>query len=282
MPELPEVETVARTLAPDILGKRIINFSCLNEKSWQDDIAYTFFKEQTPCIKKVGRRGKLLLLYFDETEYTPEYDNEIIYGLAFHLKMSGRLFYYPALKEVEKHTRLILHLEDNSCVFFDDIRKFGYARFFTNKSKEKWSFWEKLAKDPLELTSEEFVSLLLGKNASIKSLLLQQDIISGIGNIYADEALFQAKILPYRQANTITKEELILLHSCLVAVLEESIAFCGSSIKDYRTAKGDVGSFQNKFNVYGRLGEKCFLCQHTLEKKKVAGRTTIFCPYCQK
>lgn len=278
MPELPEVETVARTLAPDIVGKKIIDFSCLNDGSWQDTLSYDFFKQYTPRIQKVARKGKLLLIYFNSVWY----NNEEIYGVAFHLKMSGRLFYYSISQKIDKHTRLILYLEDNSCVFFDDARKFGYARFFTNKSNEKWGFWKKLAKDPLEINSNEFVKLFLNKKASIKSLLLQQDIISGIGNIYADEALFKAQILPQRQAHTLTIDELKKLHSCLVDVLEESIAFCGSSIKDYRTAKGDVGSFQNKFKVYGRAGESCFLCHHLLEKSIVAGRTTVFCPLCQK
>lgn len=278
MPELPEVETVARTLAPDIIGKKIVNIICLNNGSWQDSLDYKIIEQYKPIITKVGRRGKLLLMYFEPINIA---DQEI-YGLAFHLKMSGRLFYYAQKKQSENHTRLIFTLDDNSCIFFDDTRKFGYSRFFTNKSYENWEFWKKLAKDPLEMESEEFALLFVGKKASIKSLLLQQDIISGIGNIYADEALFKAKILPQRVASTITKDELINLHACLVSVLEESIAFCGSSIKDYRTAKGDVGSFQNKFNVYGRNGEHCYICHNTLNKLTVAGRTTIFCPYCQK
>lgn len=278
MPELPEVETVARTLAPDVAGKRLCSLFCLNTSSWADEISYDCLEKAQPKIQRVGRKGKLLLLYLEPFFYA----GDEILALAFHLKMSGRLFYYAQKKEPEKHTRIILQLENEATVFFDDARKFGYCRFLTNKSAENWAFWKNLAKDPLEMRAEEFLQAVKGKNAGIKSLLLQQDIVSGIGNIYADESLFRAKIAPYRKAVTLSDVEIFCLYEEIRSVLEESIAFCGSSIKDYRTARGDVGSFQNKFNVYGREGENCFLCNTLLEKRTVAGRTTIFCPCCQK
>lgn len=278
MPELPEVETVARTLAPDIAGKKLCALFCLNKSSWADELEYACLENFQPEIQRVGRKGKLLLLYF-EPFWHAGYE---ILGLAFHLKMSGRLFYYAQKKEPEKHTRIILQLENEETVFFDDARKFGYCRFLTDKSAENWAFWKNLAKDPLEMQEAEFLQAIQGKKAGIKSLLLQQDIVSGIGNIYADEALFRAKIAPFRKADGLSEKEIVCLYAGIREVLEESIAFCGSSIKDYRTARGDVGSFQNKFNVYGREGEKCFLCGTALEKEKIAGRTTIFCPHCQK
>lgn len=278
MPELPEVETVARTLAPDISGKKLCALSCLNASSWADELSYDCLAAIQPRIRKVGRKGKLLLIFFEPFLYA---GNEIL-ALAFHLKMSGRLFYYPGSKVSEKHTRIILHLENEELVFFDDVRKFGYCRFLTDKSAENWDFWKKLAKDPLEMSAGEFSAAVSGRKASIKSVLLQQDIVSGIGNIYADEALFQAKIAPHRKAVALSAEEILRLYQSIRSVLEESIQFCGSSIKDYRTARGDVGSFQNKFNVYGREGAHCFSCNTLLEKEIIAGRTTIFCPDCQK
>lgn len=278
MPELPEVETVARTLAPDIVGKRLCSLVCLNASSWADELDYACLEKFQPKIQRVGRKGKLLLLYVEPFLHA---GYEIL-ALAFHLKMSGRLFYYARKKEPETHTRIVLQLEKEESVFFDDARKFGYCRFLTNKSTENWNFWKNLAKDPLEMQAEEFLQAVQGRNAGIKSLLLQQDIVSGIGNIYADEALFRAKIAPFRKAASLSDKEIVCLYQSLREVLEESIAFCGSSIKDYRTAKGDVGSFQNKFNVYGREGETCFCCSTLLEKRKTAGRTTIFCPHCQK
>lgn len=278
MPELPEVETVARTLAPDIVGKKLCSLVCLNPSSWADELDFRLLETVQPTIQRVGRKGKLLLLYFEPFFYA---GYEIL-ALAFHLKMSGRLFYYAQQKEAEKHTRIILELENNETVFFDDARKFGYCRFLTNKSAENWNFWKKLAKDPLEMQADEFTAAIKEKKASIKSVLLQQDIVSGIGNIYADEALFLAKIAPQRKASSLSAKEMQRLYQCLREVLEESIAFCGSSIKDYRTAKGDVGSFQNKFNVYGREGKNCFVCNSPLEKTITTGRTTIFCPHCQK
>lgn len=278
MPELPEVETVARTLAPDIAGKKLCSLFCLNTSSWADELDYACLEKFQPKIQRVGRKGKLLLLYFEPFRYA---GYEIL-ALAFHLKMSGRLFYYPQKKEPETHTRIILYLENGEAVFFDDARKFGYCRFLTDNSAQNWDFWKNLAKDALEMQDAEFLQAIQGKKACIKSLLLQQDIISGIGNIYADEALFRAKIVPFRKADCLSEKEILCLYRSIREVLEESIAFCGSSIKDYRTARGDVGSFQNKFNVYGREGKNCFYCNTVLEKKKVAGRTTIFCPHCQK
>lgn len=278
MPELPEVETVARTLAPDIAGKKLCSLICLNTSSWADELDYACLEKIQPKIQRAGRKGKLLLLYVEPFFYA----GCKILALAFHLKMSGRLFYYPQKKEPETHTRIILQLENEETVFFDDARKFGYCRFLTDKSAENWNFWKNLAKDPLEMSAEEFLQAVQSKKAGIKSLLLQQDIVSGIGNIYADEALFRAKIVPFRKAASLSAREILCLYQSIREVLEESIAFCGSSIKDYRTARGDAGSFQNKFNVYGREGKNCFLCNTSLERKKVAGRTTIFCPHCQK
>lgn len=278
MPELPEVETVARTLAPDIEGKVIRSLEVCNPSSWEDTLPNTCVAVFQPKILKVGRRGKLLLIYFEPFWFR----EQKILGLAFHLKMTGRLFYYAYPKETETHTRIVINLDMGQSVFFDDARKFGYCRFITENCAETWDFWRKLAKDPLEMGTDEFISVLRGKNAGIKSLLLRQDIVSGVGNIYADEALFKAGILPDRKASRITEQELACLHEGLRAVLEESIRFCGSSIKDYRTAKGDVGSFQNKFHVYGREGQNCHSCGEKLQKKTVAGRTTVFCPVCQK
>lgn len=278
MPELPEVETVARTLAPEIAGKKIRSLDCLNASSWEDTLPSSCLAVFQPKIRTVGRRGKLLLMFFDPFVL----EGQTVLGLAFHLKMTGRLFYYSEPKEAEKHTRIILNLENGQRVFFDDARKFGYCRFFTENSAQTWTFWRKLAKDPLEMAPAEFVQAVKGKNAAVKSVLLQQDIVSGIGNIYADEALFRAGILPDRKAGSLSERELVLLHESLKAVLEESIRFCGSSIKDYRTAKGDVGSFQNKFHVYGREGQNCHFCGRPLHRKTVAGRTTVYCVCCQK
>lgn len=278
MPELPEVETVARTLAPDIEGKFIRSLDVFNASSWEDTLSNSCLAVFQPKILKVGRKGKLLLIYFEPFLF----QEQKILGLAFHLKMTGRLFYYAKPAEVQKHTRIVINLDPGQSVFFDDARKFGYCRFITENCAETWEFWRKLAKDPLEMRADEFAAALRGKNAGIKSLLLRQDTVSGVGNIYADEALFRAGILPDRKASLITERELAGLHESLRTVLEESIRFCGSSIKDYRTAKGDVGSFQNKFHVYGREGQNCHVCGEKLQKKIVAGRTTVFCPVCQK
>ena len=149
MPELPEVETVARTLAPDIVGKKICSFSCLNESSWEDGLDFACLNVVQPKIQAVGRKGKLLLIYFSPFSYM----GQEILGLAFHLKMSGRLFYYAEKKSLKTYAPCFAFGKGGS--FFDDVRKFGYCRFLTNKSAENWKFWRNLAKDPLEMRAEE-------------------------------------------------------------------------------------------------------------------------------
>ena len=357
MPELPEVETVARTLAPHVVGKKICAIHVLNSKTWQGDIlpASVVSSCKNPLICSTGRRGKLLLVnlgypqevsaYLDrddkqvssnrqdnfmhagqygnehgnkqdseqdnahintqktkeeknkramrvnehagtqENKYVSKLDaqqeNTQIFALAFHLKMTGRVFPYPKGTAPTKHTRLIIDLEDGTRIFFDDVRKFGYVRALSKESLVLWDFWQKLGPDPFEMTSKEFASLLSGRSGNIKSLILNQQLVSGIGNIYADEGLFRAKIHPQQRTRDLSAIELEKLHGCMVDVLEESIKFCGSSIRDYRTANGDVGSFQNKFYVYNRAGEQCKNCDTIISKVTVAGRTTNFCSCCQ-
>ena len=315
MPELPEIETVARTLAPHVMGKKICAIHVLNDKTWQGDISPEDVanSHKKPIIYSTSRRGKLLLVNLEypqennvcldqyvsqksrhtnrqesiiqtnpyDNMHTNQHENTQIFALAFHLKMTGRVFPYPQGTAPTKHTRLIIDLEDGTRIFFDDVRKFGYVRALNKESIAHWDFWQKLGPDPFEITSKEFASLLCGKSGTIKSLILNQQIVSGIGNIYADEGLFRAKIHPQQRARDLSPLALEKLHGCMVDVLEESIKFCGSSIRDYRTANGDVGSFQNKFYVYNRAGQQCKVCDTMISKITVAGRTTNFCPCCQ-
>ncbi len=286
MPELPEVETVARTLAPHVVNKKITAVEVLNPKTWQGEISpQDFLRMGTARINKTGRKGKLLLLYLSyaiEDGDNEQSKHDLPFALAFHLKMTGRVFPYPKNTEPTKHTRVFFELDDGNRIFFEDVRKFGYIRVLTKANIQTWDFWKNLAKDPFEMSTEEFIQTFKNKKTPIKSLLLNQKHIAGIGNIYADEALFLAKIHPQTLASSLDIHALGLLFEKIIAVLEESIRFCGSSIKDYRTANGDVGSFQNKFYAYGRDGQACRLCQTSMEKISVGGRGTVFCPSCQK
>ncbi|MBQ4616273.1 MAG: bifunctional DNA-formamidopyrimidine glycosylase/DNA-(apurinic or apyrimidinic site) lyase [Mailhella sp.] len=314
MPELPEVETVARTLAPQVCERRIVGISVLNAGTWQGGTAAGEVVSLMPRIRGVGRRGKLLLLYFgeegaeavDKVEDIPvptsagewplfysaagiERGARALTGrtpgdvtaLAFHLRMTGRLFVYPQGTEPGRHTRVVFDLDDGRRLFFDDARKFGQVRALCGRELDAWNFWRELGPEPLEMTAEGFAARFMSRKA-VKALLLDQSVLAGVGNIYADESLFRAGIRPDARGCDIEAERLKALHRALVEVLLLSIRECGSSIRDYRTARGDVGAFQNSFFVYGRAGEACRVCGAKLEGSRVAGRATVFCPNCQK
>lgn len=295
MPELPEVETVARTLTPSLAGRSLAHIEVLNPGTWQGDVpAWEICADGAVPLAGTGRRGKVLLIFFGRNDLPCEAaelcrpalleqgESSAVLGLAFHLKMSGRLFAYPKGTTPEKHTRLILHLDDGSVIFFDDARKFGYARAVTPAALNGWEFWRKLGPEPFELDDEAFAARFAGRSGAIKALLLDQSVIAGIGNIYADESCFRAGVQPGSPARSLGPARLARLRAALVDVLNESIEACGSSIKDYRTARGDAGAFQNAFRVYGRSGESCLVCGTRLRTDKIAGRTTVYCPTCQK
>lgn len=275
MPELPEVETIARTLAPQVTGRVIRAVRVLLPKTLaagENSLSLVF----PARILAVRRRGKLLLM-----------DIQGGYVLAFHLKMTGRLFVHGEGEEPRKHTRMIFDLAAEerfpaARLFFDDARTFGYCRLMKAEDLPAWPFWEKLGPEPLALDADAFVTAFKGKRRAIKALLLDQGMVAGIGNIYADEACFRAGIRPASPASSLTDAQLATLLETIRAVLNESIAACGSSIRDYRDANGDAGAFQNLFRVYGRAGQECFTCESVLQKTAVAGRATVFCPNCQE
>ena len=243
-------------------------------------------------LGKPSRRGKLLLLPFSgsgfpensgqagrKNESVSDSDHRLL-GLGIHLKMTGRIFVYPAGTEPEKHTRVIFDLDNGTRIFFDDARKFGHMRVLTPRVLHQWAFWNCLGPEPLEIDANTFAERFINRGGTIKALLLDQRVIAGCGNIYADESLFRAGIRP--DARQLQVGRLFRLHDALQAVLAEAIAACGSSIRDYRTAQGDVGAFQNCFNVYGRAGKSCIQCGTILQKCRIAGRTSVFCPHCQE
>ena len=195
--------------------------------------------------------------------------------------MSGRLFVYDDAAQPEKHTRIIFDLTGGKKLFFDDMRKFGYCRPIAPMDHTDWTFLRTLGPEPLEIAERDFILLFKNRRTRIKAALLDQKVIAGVGNIYADESLFRAHIRPDAVAHTISEEKLAALHKALQSVLRQSIKECGSSIKDYRDAHGDAGAFQNMFNVYGRKGCLCTSCHTPLVTTKVAGRTTVFCEQCQ-
>ncbi len=280
MPELPEVETIARTLEPLIQGATIekvhVYLSRVQDVSGSGSLPLTLMQGRR--ISHVSRRGKLALIHLHPCDASPTE----AHMLAVHLKMTGRLFVYEQGFPPQKHTRCSFDLDSKKQLFFDDARTFGYVRLVNPVGLSTWPFWQKLGLEPLEHDATTLAQCYMGKNAGIKGLLLNQSLVVGIGNIYADEALFQAGIAPQRKAGTLSMAKLCELMQAVQAVLRLSIEQCGSSIRDYRDAHGDAGSFQNTFMVYGRSDAPCKACGKELITQRVAGRTTVYCGQCQR
>jgi formamidopyrimidine-DNA glycosylase len=269
MPELPEVETIARGLRPLLMGRSITGVPHIAAHLAQDtrDLAR---KITGRTILGVSRRGKLLFLDFPNQDV-----------LAVHLRMTGRLGLMPSGLAPALHVHLLLDLDDGTALYFQDQRKFGTCGLFAGEELMRWPFYRNLGPEPLGLDLETFTRRISGKKGRIKALLLDQRVIAGIGNIYADESLFRAGIHPATPGNRIAPKRLAGLLASIQSVLDEALAAGGSSIRDYRTAAGLVGTFQNTFQVYGRGGLPCVLCGTALQTAKVAGRTSCFCPDCQ-
>lgn len=283
MPELPEVETVARTLYPHVHNCLIQNVEVLRPAS----VHPLSLPMQSLCgckIANVRRRAKLLIFDLD-SEQSSKKEFGIPNYLIAHLRMTGRIFTQAANTEQGKHTRcrfMLTKLNGEPIqLFFDDVRAFGQLLAATPQILEQWQFWQNLGPEPLEIDQAVLASRL-GSRRQLKTCLMDQKVLAGIGNIYADEALFQAGIDPAREACSLDKKETGRLLKSIKDVLNRSISQCGSSIRDYRDADGNVGAFQNSFAVYGRGGKICKKCGHILHKIRIGGRATVFCPVCQK
>ncbi|MBQ4133416.1 MAG: bifunctional DNA-formamidopyrimidine glycosylase/DNA-(apurinic or apyrimidinic site) lyase [Desulfovibrionaceae bacterium] len=293
MPELPEVEIVRRTLEPHLLGRRIVGLKALWEKSLviSEPARALFSARPAWLILGLKRRGKLLLVELGELK-----DGPPRLFMGFHLKMTGQVLVKPAGAEPGRHTRLIFQIENDNgisnSIFFDDMRKFGFCRVMLPEEMAEWSFLRKLGPEPLEIEAERFAACFCrpekgadGKDillsGRVKNLLMNQEVVAGVGNIYADEALFRAGIRPDRPVCELNKQKLLCLAECVQEVLRLGIAAGGSSIRDYLDADGKAGAFQEEFQVYGRKGQPCPRCGRALEHMKLAGRSTVFCSFCQ-
>lgn len=279
MPELPEVETVARTLRPGVVGALVERTRLLRASSLHP-LSMPLSRLKGRVIADVGRRGKLLLIRLAPGgkggPATPD-------RMAVHLRMTGRLMTHPAGTGPGTHTRCVIFLrraDGPALLHFDDVRAFGQILLGNGASFARWDFWRTLGPEPLEMGPADLAARLKGGRA-VKAALLDQKVLAGIGNIYADESLFRAGIHPCTTAESAAGRAAVLLEA-IQAVLRLSIAQCGSSIRDYRDANGDAGAFQNSFAVYGRAGLPCIRCGTPLEGMRVAGRATVSCPRCQR
>lgn len=278
MPELPEVETIARTLAAEAEGREILRVEVLDPTALQPDAATFAALVAGRRIASVGRRAKLLLLSLAPVA------GDTGATIAVHLRMTGRVFVLAPGMETTR-TRAVLHLSDGARLAFADLRRFGTMHAFPGgldgAAIAAWPFYAGLGPEPLTMDAATFRARLGRGRARIKALLLDQTVVAGIGNIYADEALFRAGIRPDTPAGQVAPAKRDALFKAVQDVLTLAIAENGSSIRDYRDAHGDAGAFQNHFRAYGRGGEPCLTCGETMRAMRVAGRTSTFCPHCQ-
>jgi len=272
MPELPEVETVRRSLEPLLLGRTIekarIYYGGIIKKPSPTDFAAAMAKRR---IEKVGRRGKYLLFELSGCQ-----------TLVIHLRMTGRLTVAERNTVLPAHTHLVFELDNGQELRFNDVRKFGLVYLVNQDCFQEAGGLHTLGPEPLgpDFTLQGLQSRLCAKKARLKSFLLDQTEIAGIGNIYADEAMFRAGLHPERITASLKPAEISRLYRAIRETLQEGIDFRGTSFRDYVDGKGEKGGFQDRLKVYGRAGQSC-ICGTVLQKKTVAGRTTVFCPHCQ-
>lgn len=282
MPELPEVETIARGLAKRVTGDRVESVWLGQKKetlkSPASEIAATLEQSRIATVRRMGKHIVFDLApnHANQTKRSAQARANTKAQWIVHLGMTGRLRVCERDVEIEKHTHAILRLASGRELRFVDPRRFGRL------SVAKAGDFDAGGIEPLEIDLERFIGLFRGRRTPIKSALLNQKLLRGVGNIYADESLFRAGIRPRRQAATITREQLGKLFIAVQEVLKEAIALGGSSISDYVDAEGEEGFFQLQHRVYGREGKPCLKCKAPIKRVVIAGRSSHYCPLCQK
>jgi|SRR5713101_7006538 len=281
MPELPEVETIARGLAKRVTGDVIESVWIGSKpeplKSPTSAIAKLL---QGAHIDRVHRAGKHIVI--DLTRNSKSATSKDLAGhWIVHLGMTGRLLIAEPQMEVAKHTHLIAKLASGRELRFVDPRRFGRLSV-VEPIDEDQNGSVFTGKEPLEVEFNTFAALFRKRDTPIKSALLNQKLLRGVGNIYADESLFRAGVRPRRRAGKLTQVELKRLHAAIQKILRKAIAAGGSSVSDYVDASGEEGFFQLQHRVYGREGEPCLVCKTPIKRVVIAGRSSHYCPKCQK
>lgn len=273
MPELPEVETVRRELC-DLVGLRIERTTVLTPKLIRCPDADRFAAEATgKTIGAVDRRGKYLLIRLE-----PERD------LVVHLRMAGRLYINRPDDPIEKHTHVIFDLSDGRQLRYIDLRHFGLICLVARGDYDELGLLTRLGPEPLSdaFTAAYFRAGLARRRGPIKSALLDQEFIAGIGNIYADESLFRAGIRPDRPAASLARTEADRLRRAIRAVIIDALAFGGTTFSTYRRADGRKGEFAAQLKVYGHAGDPCPRCGERIVRRRIGGRSAHYCPACQR
>lgn len=286
MPELPEVETIRQDLRKKILHKKIKKITILKSKLSTGQSKELHRVVVGSCIRDIKRYGKLLIFELDKTDSV----------VLVHLKMTGQLLYQYDHKLIvgghsfsslqthlpNVHTQAVLYFSDSSILFFNDMRRFGYIKIVNQVELDK--IIGRFGIEPLQknFTFKNFSQLIKKKNMVLKALLMNQTLIAGIGNIYADEICFCAGILPYRKTTSLTNEEIKKLFLCSKSVIKKAIFYRGTTFNDYVDSEGKQGKFSSFLKVYGRQGLLCKRCKKTnISKRKLVGRGTHICLLCQ-
>ncbi len=275
MPELPEVETIRRQLAPHMEGRELVRLEVLDprwcEPAPPDEVDAAVRGRR---IETVRRRGKYFVAGLSDDVH-----------LVMHLRMTGNLLLVPEEEDdpARPHLRARLTLGDSNRVLFTDQRRFGTGIVLLGTPALEDYFASRLGVEPLgpDFTAEALRALAAGRRAPVKAFLLNQERIAGVGNIYADEALFDARIHPLREVRTLRRPQLAALRDAVVRALESGIDARGATIDDFRNSDGAYGSFQDRFQVHRREGEPCPRCGTPIRKIRAAGRGTYVCPRCQ-
>jgi formamidopyrimidine-DNA glycosylase len=277
MPELPEVETIARGLAKRITGDVIESIWLSGKpqtlKSPAQEIAAAVERQKIQAIRRIGKH-----IVFDLKRAVRKANKRTVFPphshFIVHLGMTGRLQVCDPHDEVQKHTHAILKLASGRELRFVDPRRFGRLSVSTD--------FDAGGIEPLEATLDQFLAMFRSRKTPIKSALLNQKLLRGVGNIYADESLFRAGIRPRRRASSITRDQYAKLLSAIKEVLNEAIALGGSSISDYVDSDGEEGFFQLRHRVYGHEAEPCLVCKTPIKRIVIGGRSSHYCPKCQK
>jgi formamidopyrimidine-DNA glycosylase len=274
VPELPEVETVVRDLRSCLSGRRLATVRQTSRhalrKRWRPAWSAAVAGQH---VESLTRRGKWILVALE---------NEAV--LVFHLGMTGQLTVVPAAAPLADHTHLIFDLDhEDEQLRFRDIRRFGSVTLFPKQAAlEDFFAGSRLGPEPFDVSAKYWRDCLHGSKRCLKAVLLDQSVVAGVGNIYADESLFEARLHPTRLACALDNAEADRLRRAVATVLRRAIDRRGSSIRNYVGGSGLQGEYQNEFRVYGRTGEPCPRCGAAIESLRLAGRSSHFCPQCQK
>jgi formamidopyrimidine-DNA glycosylase len=270
MPELPEVETVVRELRPKLVGRRLRSVATSAKKlrfAWQPAWELRLTGRRVEAIR---RRGKWIMIDLDDGA-----------ALLGHLGMTGKLRVVRADAQQEQHTHLVFALDDGHELRYRDVRRFGSLRYTPDAGDIESLMGEALGPEPWDLEPEEWYQSLRRSRRSLKAILLDQTVVAGVGNIYADEALFAAKLSPRLAGAKVNRKQAERLRRAIIAVLDRAIVARGSTIRDYVGGNGRRGRYQRKLLAYGRAGQPCSNCGRLIQCIRLAGRATHYCPRCQ-